>query len=722
LRIWATSRGLIGDTGLALALGAPVQKAYGSAQLWRSKPSAGPAQSASYAISEAAEEALAGDRVVGWGRKANTAAARAFARHHGLPFVALEDGFIAYRGHRESPRLAIVQDPSGIYYDARSPSHLETLIATSPPLTGEQRARITAVLDRIRLSAISKYNGGLQALPGWLQAEISAADQVVLVVDQSAGDQSVTGALAAADSFHQMLVAAREENPDALILVKVHPDVLSGKARGHVSHVSAADASVDCGGIGGAVRLVADDIAPQRLLAAVDRVYVVSSQYGFEALIAGKPVTCFGMPFYAGWGLTDDRLAVDAEVAARRGAVVDTATLAHRALIDYTTYIDPYQHRRAEIEDILDILEADVAVPGPVAARSHAVDFTLWKRAFIADFLPKSAGSVLYAKAGKAIRRARKDGAAGGGDAVIAWSRKSDAALAALPDSVPVWRMEDGFIRSAGLGSDLKRPASLVVDRRGLYFDARQPSDLEHFLETATISDAQRARADRLVAALIAAGVSKYNVGRGGIPDVRSAAGGRDVVLVPGQVEGDASLRFGAPDISTNSELLKAVRARCPDAYILYKPHPDVLSGNREDMGLDAEARGAFDLQILDVDILDCVAAADSVHVMTSLAGFEALIRGRSVVTYGLPFYAGWGLTEDRVDCPRRTRRLTLQDLVYGAMIAYPRYVDPVTGQPTTPEAIVGRLAGDSSGRQIEMSALRRFLRKMGFLFAALLR
>jgi capsular polysaccharide export protein len=75
------------------------------------------------------------------------------------------------------------------------------------------------------------------------------------------------------------------------------------------------------------------------------------------------------------------------------------------------------------------------------------------------------------------------------------------------------------------------------------------------------------------------------------------------------------------------------------------------------------------------VPIAACLALADEVHTMTSLVGFEALLRGLPVVTYGQPFYASWGLTQDHAPIQRRTRRLTLDELVAGALIRYPRYI-----------------------------------------------
>ena len=80
---------------------------------------------------------------------------------------------------------------------------------------------------------------------------------------------------------------------------------------------------------------------------------------------------------------------------------------------------------------------------------------------------------------------------------------------------------------------------------------------------------------------------------------------------------------------------------------MIYKPHPDVLAGLR---GSRAEAqrtqdacRAHCDEIVTDVPMGRLLDAVDEVHTLTSLAGFEALLRGKAVVTWGLPFYAGWG-------------------------------------------------------------------------------
>lgn len=259
-----------------------------------------------------------------------------------------------------------------------------------------------------------------------------------------------------------------------------------------------------------------------------------------------------------------------------------------------------------------------------------------------------------------------------------------------VPQGRGVLRLEDGFLRSVGLGADLVKPVSWVVDARGLYYDASQPSDLEHLLAHAEFPPELLARAARLRQRIVQAGITKYNVGHGGW---RRPADARSVVLVPGQVESDAAIRHGAPGVHTNLGLLQAVRESRPHAFVVYKPHPDVLAGLRAQGQGEAQARQWCDEIVTDVSMHDLLEQVDEVHVLTSLAGFEALLRNKRVTTYGQPFYAGWGLTQDMQPLARRSRRLELDALVAAALILYPRYVSPRTGRPIGPEEALDELS-----------------------------
>ncbi len=261
------------------------------------------------------------------------------------------------------------------------------------------------------------------------------------------------------------------------------------------------------------------------------------------------------------------------------------------------------------------------------------------------------------------------------------------------PDQRPdlqIIRMEDGFLRSVGLGADLVRPMSWVADSSGIYYDATRASNLEKILINTRFDTAMLNRAAALRGKIVAAGLTKYNVGAQRWQRPQHAT---KVILVPGQVESDASLAWGAPGIRTNMGLLQRVRQHNPDAWVVYKPHPDVLAGLRlQGQGEDAAAQYCNEV-VTDVNISNLFDAVDELHVLTSLAGFEAILRDKPVVCYGQPFYAGWGLTRDELPHPRRTRRLSVDELVAGVLIEYPLYLSRCGKHRVTPEQALDDLA-----------------------------
>lgn len=272
------------------------------------------------------------------------------------------------------------------------------------------------------------------------------------------------------------------------------------------------------------------------------------------------------------------------------------------------------------------------------------------------------------------------------GATVLTWG---STPLPGLHEDVRVVRVEDGFLRSVGLGAAFAAPQSWVFDARGMHYDAATPSDLEVLLGASHFDAGLIERAARLRERIVAAGMTKYNLGG---TTWRRPLGASTVCLVLGQVESDASLAHGSPQIRRNVDLLRAVRALRPGAWLVYRPHPDVVARLRDLGDGEADAAGIADEVQPHADLLSLIEGADEVHVLTSLGGFEALLRGRQVVTHGIPFYAGWGLTEDRIATPRRSRRRTLDELVAAALILYPSYVRADTDGPATPEAVIDDL------------------------------
>jgi capsular polysaccharide export protein len=254
-----------------------------------------------------------------------------------------------------------------------------------------------------------------------------------------------------------------------------------------------------------------------------------------------------------------------------------------------------------------------------------------------------------------------------------------------------------------------------VVDGDGIYYDPTRPSGLERVLAETDFAPALLARARRLIGLLVARGITKYNIGGGATPELGAPAGVRRI-LVPGQVEDDRSVALGGAGITRNLELLERVRQANPDAFIVYKPHPDVDAGHRRGVIPDDVAARLADRVLRGISSAALLPAVDAVHTLTSLVGFEALLRGRSVVVYGQPFYAGWGLTDDRARLARRCRTLTIEQLVAGTLILYPRYLDPVTRLPCGPEVIIERLSDPTlwragplvTARRLQGAAMRR--------------
>ncbi len=617
----------------------------------------------------------AGEAVAIWGHGPRAWRGERVAARTGAGLVRIEDAFLRSvlpgRAGGEPPIGLMIDPTGGAHYAPAQPSALERLLGRHPLDDHAllERARTGAL--RLQALDLSKYNAHDPALappdPGY-----------VLVIDQVRGDASIAqGGLDGPlppNLFREMLVSAQAEHPGARIVIKTHPETAHAARRGHFGPDDASER----------VQIVDTPVSPWALLEGARAVYTVSSQMGFEAIMAGHRPRVFGLPFYAGWGLTDDEIPHP-----RRKRTLSRAQLFAAAMLLAPVWYDPGRDRLCTFEDALDHLEAQVRAWREDHAGHVALGMRLWKRAPLQRFFGRWQRLRFAASDAQAVTQARRMGRG-----LLVWAGKESATLADAARDLPLRRVEDGFLRSRGLGAALVPPLSLVTDDLGIYYDPTRESRLERLIAS-RLPPGGQARATRLATALVAAGVSKYNLGA---PPPDLPDGFR--VLVPGQVENDASIRLGAVDVRTNLELLRAARAARPDAVVIYKPHPDVEAGLRPGAIPEAEARALADMVVPGTDPAVLLNAIDEVWTITSLTGFEALLRGKRVVTLGRPFYAGWGLTEDRAPQPaRRTARPELAALVHATLIAYPRYMDPLTGAPCPPELALERLAQGAVSR-----------------------
>ena len=346
------------------------------------------------------------------------------------------------------------------------------------------------------------------------------------------------------------------------------------------------------------------------------------------------------------------------------------------------------------------------------------INFTRWKKSHIQSFLTADSSNQIQIEFISNALQAEKKGFDSQSQ-LIAWSSKNQDEVTKIGKKWGggFWSMEDGFIRSTGLGTDLTAPASLVLDKTGIYYDPTQVSDLETLLQTKQFDSEELHRAELLKKSLLENELSKYNLGQSFNKSQLNIEENQIIVLIPGQVEDDASIKKGCVDINTNAELITATRKNKPDAFLIYKPHPDVVSGNRKGKVDKVITEQYVDLVLYDASITDCLEVVDEVHTMTSLVGFEGLLRNLRVVCYGIPFYAGWGLTQDCHSVERRSRKLELNQLVHATLIDYPLYMDWQSKTLTTPEVVVQHLAqkiAEQGGKQSnQVSPFVRVFRKL---------
>ena len=627
------------------------------------------------------------DGVLVWGQSATSNRGQTLAARRNLPLIRVEDAFLRSLrpGRMGDAPLGLLIDPIGVHFDASGPSLIEQCLNSDRLYDSNLLARADTGIARLRSLDLSKYNIHDPSLP-------LPAPGYVLIVDQTQDDASLRAIGADHTTFQAMLARARADYPAERIVIKSHPETTRGLRPGHFTP---ADAQQN-------VTLLSAPLSPHKLLAGAIAVYTVSSQLGFEAILAGHKPHVFGTPFYAGWGLSHDEIPIP-----RRTKTLSAVQLFAAAMILAPTYYDPCRDRLCSFEVVVSQLESEARAYREDEKGYVAFGMRAWKRRHLQSFYGGQK-PLLFAKSPKHAAQLAETS----GRSLLIWAGKVPSNQAATGHAL---RIEDGLLRSRGLGANLIPPLSLVTDDLGIYYDPTRPSRLESLI-AGPVPPGGAARAEKLIQSLLKSGVTKYNSGVKSLPTL--PYGHR--ILVPGQVEDDASILKGAGHIRTNLALLQATRAANPKAIIIYKPHPDVEAGLRPGAVPDPMLKTYANVILRNTDPATILPLCDAVWTMTSTLGFEALLRGKPVTCLGVPFYSGWGLTTDLNPIPKRRLTLlaaanlrgpmTLQRLAHAALIAYPRYFDPVTRRPCPPEVAVDRLI---SGPMPRLGIAQRSLAKL---------
>ncbi len=616
-----------------------------------------------------------------WGMKRSGEFLRNNRKNKKLVFI--EDGFVHSFGIKKKKiPFSICYDNRGIYYDCDSDNDFKKYVIEK--LSKKNISRAKKIIELWKKYSISKYN-----FPSFLEPP---SFPYILLIDQTFGDLSINYGDADENSFKQMFEFAVNNWPEHKIIIKSHPDVINHKKKGCIDISKYSKEKI----------IILGDIGQiNRLIEFSSAVCVVTSQVGFEALIYGKDVHVFGKPFYSGLGLTIDHNINNKQVNNK----ITLEQLVFSSLVKYQICLDPRTKKECEVEEIMQYIHYLRKTSKFFPKNLEAINLTPWKARQINRFVyPVTGKKVKFLKRFKSKMKN-----------IIVWGKntRTEGYIKQVDDFISV---EDGFIRSVGLGGDLYPPLSLIFDKKGIHYDASKVSDLEDLLQNSNVNHDEIIRARRIIDLIIKLKISKYNLKFRKEIKFSENVKNKEIIGILGQVESDNSIIYGVPDntiAKTNFALVEQVRKDYPDSYIIYKPHPDTEAGLRAKGTADEFINLNADLIAYKTSLDDLFNKVDRIAVFTSLGGFEALIRGISVTTYGFPFYAGWGLTEDKLNnniwTKRRTKKLTIEELTFITLVEYPLYSSVKFNCLTEIENIFEEILQSSGKRNLEQIVFKNW-------------
>jgi capsular polysaccharide export protein len=630
------------------------------------------------------------EAIAGWGTKSRSRYAMEAAARRGLPYIALEEGFLRSVGFGQQyvEPLSLIIDPVGIYYDSTRPSWLENLLAEGPLDDPKLLTRAEAAIDLLRTEKLTKFNTAPTIDEEDLDAQVG--EDFVLIVDQTYNDESVLRSGAGPKPFSTMLRQARLDHPDRRIVIKSHTTVLNTAGPGYFTARNDQDDRV----------VVFDrDINPWQLLERCHAVYTVSSQLGFEALMAGKPVTCFGLPFYAGWGLTRDRVACPRRQRRRSLAQVFAA-----AYLLYPRYIDPYLGQRCEFERVAEILLH-------LRARNEMNRVSTSLAGLDPERLP--AARRLYRRLGGSLTVVKH------GDELTTGPEESRSR---------VLLSEDIAMEIIGRGDQDRLAAARILvapiaERLLAPTLAGRPLGFRR-APLAEVSFGRDAWRERLAA--MPFGPHDRHRARDLIATLRGLdrhlGNHFSSTAVPDTI---AALAVIETEDWRHPETLRALLARLREQGAGGTQGATVMASPRwrelANLAREATPHAGPDPVIVPSEAIPAlVARAAEIHVLGSPAGILGLVHGAKVVVHGDPIYAGWGLTEDLGEVPRLGRRLSIEELIAGLVLRDHDYLDPHSGYPGELAWILARPAVGGAPRLTYQTDSRTAV-KIDHLLGALL-
>ena len=253
--------------------------------------------------------------------------------------------------------------------------------------------------------------------------------------------------------------------------------------------------------------------------------------------------------------------------------------------------------------------------------------------------------------------------------------------------------VEDGFIRSMGLGVLGDPGNSVILDDISPHFDGKTENRLQKLINQETnLNLIQLERSKKLIHKITSLKISKYN--HAPIEKIKIGTPGKPKILLIDQRFGDFSVSYGMGDEKTFENMLFVAVTKYPDYEIVVKLHPDATSGIKSSYFsksiLDKFSSYKNIITIgFDINPYSLFEEVEKVFVCSSGVGFEALMAKKEVHCFGMPFYANRGLTTDYQEVSYRTKKVSLETLFYYAYLYLSKYVNPDNGQRCSLEELV---------------------------------
>lgn len=225
-------------------------------------------------------------------------------------------------------------DGSSWLEDTGLSSRLVNTLQSDATLKRNESTRVTKLINRIIDNRLSKHNH----YPD-VAIKIGGAERPkILLIDNISAKADAEKIAHIQQAFKDMLRDVIAQYPDHDILVKTELPKTKYVALNVLTHLPQ-------------VYFIDFNIHTRSLLDIAEKVFVVNASEGFEALLLGKEVHCYGKPFYAGWGLTTDHVAIPERTAKRT-----VKEIFHFAYVVSSRYYLPTEDRACELEELVDYI------------------------------------------------------------------------------------------------------------------------------------------------------------------------------------------------------------------------------------------------------------------------------------------------------------------------------------------------------------------------------